>query len=371
MTVQAGDVRSTLLDRIRAGAVIPDTEFDRLAGATFEHQWEYNAPYRAFCARRGVSPDMISDWLEIPAVPTDAFKSAALVCGDPAEATIVFRTSGTTQGAERRGEHYLRDLALYDAALRAGFAAALLPDGARLPMLSLVPPVEALPDSSLSYMIRAVIADFGAPGSGYYADEQGINTLRLNAALRDAEAAGRAVCLLGTSIAFLHWLDVLRADGTRFRLPHGSRIMDTGGSKGRSREVSRDEMLNTFRELLGVEPEWCVNEYGMTEMGSQFYDVTAGKIAPRAYTPPPWVRTRAMDPETLRLLPDGKLGVLRHWDLANLDSVLALQTADLGVVENGRFRLLGRARGAEARGCSLAMDELLHALGAGMQRLPQ
>ena len=371
MTIQAGEVRSTLLDRIRAGTAISDADFGRLARAAFEHQWECNAPYRAFCARRGVSPGTVSDWPEIPAVPTDAFKSAALVCGDSAEAIVVFRTSGTTQGAERRGEHYLRDLALYDAALRAGFAAALLPDGARLPILSLVPPAEALPDSSLSYMIRAVLADFGAPGSGYYADEKGIDTARLNAALRDAEAAGQPVCLLGTSIAFLHWLDVLRAEGTSFRLPYGSRIMDTGGSKGRSREMSRDEMLDTFRDLLGVEPEWCVNEYGMTEMGSQFYDATAGKAAPRAYTPPPWVRTRAMDPETLRPLPDGEVGVLRHWDLANLDSVLALQTADLGIVENGQFRLLGRARGAEARGCSLAMDELLHALGSGTQRLPQ
>jgi hypothetical protein len=85
-------------------------------------------------------------------------------------------------------------------------------------------------------------------------------------------------------------------------------------------------------------------------------------VAGRLHSGPGWVRTRAYDPETLEPLPDGEVGVLRHWDLANLDSVMALQTADLGRVRPGGFELLGRARGAEARGCSIAMDELLSAL---------
>ena len=121
-----------------------------------------------------------------------------------------------------------------------------------------------------------------------------------------------------------------------------------------------------IHDRLGVEPAWCVNEYGMTEMGSQFYDAVAGRGAPvagREHAGPPWGRTRAVDPETLAPLPHGETGVLRHWDLANLDSVAVIQTADLGVTSPAGFRLLGRAQGAEARGCSLAMDELLTALG--------
>jgi hypothetical protein len=103
-------------------------------------------------------------------------------------------------------------------------------------------------------------------------------------------------------------------------------------------------------------------------MSSQFYDAVAGdpaaaELADRLHRGPPWVRTRAVDPETLEPLPDGETGVLRHWDLANLHTVAVLQTADLGVTYPGGFRLLGRAPAAEARGCSIAMDELLAALG--------
>lgn len=358
MTPPAGALRERLLERIRAGTPIPETEWDALARAVFAHQWLCNAPYRTFCDRRGVSPDTLESWRDIPAVPTDAFKSAALVCGDPAEARVVFRTSGTTRGAGRRGEHYLRDTGLYDAALRAGFRAHLLPQHARMRILSLVPPPEVLPDSSLAYMIREVIREFGAPGSAYFAGADGLDTVGLGAALD----IGEPVCLLGTTIAFVHWLDQLAEHNTRFTLPPGSRLMDTGGPKGHLREIGRDDMLEMFAARLGLGPRWCVSEYGMTEMGSQFYDGVAGESGSRVFRTPPWVRTEAMDPETLRPLPEGEPGVLRHWDLANLDSVLALQTADLGVWEGAGFHLLGRARGAEARGCSLAMDELLHAL---------
>ena len=362
-------LREDLLRQISAGtgAAMAEAEFDRLARAVFAHQFARNTPYRQFCERRGVSPHTVADRGEIPAVPTDAFKAAALVCGDPADAVAVFRTSGTTAGPERRGTHYLPDLALYDAALRAGFRAHLLPEGARMRMISLVPPPEEMRNSSLSHMAGAVVADFGTAESGWYVSaEGGIDHARLGDALRDAEAAGEPVCILGTAFALVHWLDALRDAGTRVRLPYGSRLMDTGGFKGRSREVTREELYGAVEERLGIPAAWCVNEYGMTEMSSQFYDGVAGSAfapAERLHAGPPWVRTEATDPETLRPLPHGETGVLRHFDLANLDSVMAIQTADLGVTSPEGFRVLGRARGAEARGCSLAMDDLLRAIG--------
>ena len=378
-------LRARLLSVIATGTegALADEEFDRLARAVFAHQFACNRPYRLFCERRGASPETVAHWADIPAVPTDAFKAAALVCGDAAEieakahlngvqgvatrTSAVFRTSGTTMGAERRGTHYLPDLALYDAALRAGFATHLLPDGGRMRMLSLIPPPAQAPDSSLSHMAGAVVADFGtAESGGYVSPAGGIDQAGIKGALRDAEAAGEPVCILGTAFAFVHWLDALRGSGTRFRLPPGSRVMDTGGFKGRSREVTREELYGALEERLGIPAAWCVNEYGMTEMSSQFYDGVAGRApapAERLHAGPPWVRTQATDPETLRPLPHGETGVLRHLDLANLDSVMAIQTADLGITLPGGFRVLGRARGAEARGCSLAMDDLLRALG--------
>jgi hypothetical protein len=232
-------------------------------------------------------------------------------------------------------------------------------------MVSLVPPPAAAPDSSLSHMAGAVAADFGARGSGWFVSpEGGVDAAGLERALRGAEDAGEPVCILGTAFALVHWLDGVAAAGQRFALPSGSRLMDTGGFKGRSREVTREELYGAVEERLGIGVEWCVNEYGMTELSSQFYDGVAGSAGPveaRLHAGPGWVRTQATDPETLRPLPHGQVGVLRHFDLANLGSVMAVQTADLGTTYAGGFRVLGRASGAEARGCSLAMEELLRA----------
>jgi len=360
--------RAELLARIAAGedAPIANADFDRLALAVFAHQYRCNAPYRAFCDRRGATPATVGGWSEIPAVPADAFKAAALVCGDPARAAATFLTSGTTAGT--RGAHHLPELALYDAALRAGFRAHLLADGARPRFISLVPPAAEVRDSSLSHMVTEVMSDHGAEGSAYFISADfGIDHDGLGAALRAAEAAGERVCVTGTAFAFVHALDAMAARGERFRLAAGSRVMDTGGFKGRSREVTRGALYAAIGERLGIGAEWCINEYGMTEMSSQFYDGVAGSALPnpvtREHVGPGWVRTRATDPETLSILPHGETGVLRHWDLANLGSVACIQTADLGITSPAGFRVLGRAHGAEARGCSLAMDELLSALG--------
>jgi hypothetical protein len=351
----------------RADAPLGDAEFDALARAVFAHQFARGRTYRLFCERRGATPETVEHWTQVPAVPTDAFKAAPLVAGDPADAVAVFRTSGTTAGPERRGEHHVLDLAPYDAALRAGFRAHLLPDRASIRVLSLVPPADAVPDSSLSHMVAGVAADHGAPGGGWFVDPGGgIAHDALSAALRAAEAEGVPVCIPGTAFAFVHWLDAAAARGERFRLPAGSRVMDTGGFKGRSREVTRAELYAGIADRLGIGAAWCVNEYGMTEMSSQFYDGVAGAAeadpSRRWHRAPPWVRTQAADPETLRPLPHGVPGVLRHWDLANVHSVAAIQTADMGVTSEHGFRVLGRAAGAEARGCSLAMDDLLNAL---------
>jgi len=362
-------LQDDLLRRVRAGldADLSDGEFDTLALAVFRHQFTHNRPYRAFCESRGATPADVHGWTGIPAVPASAFKAVPLVCGDPGDAAAVFRTSGTTAGFGRRGEHWVPDLTLYDASLRAGFAAHLLPDGARPTMLSLVQPPSELPDSSLAHMVAAVVAEFGGDGSGYHVGGEGIDAGGLLRALREAESDGRPVCLLGTSFALVHLLDALDTAGERLALPAGSRLMDTGGFKGRAREVSREDLYGLVEDRLGIPVAWSVNEYGMTEMGSQFYDARAGApggadLSRRVHRGPPWVRTRATDPETLELLPDGEVGILRHWDLANLGSVMALQTEDLGFCVDGGFRLLGRAGGSEPRGCSLAMEELLAAV---------
>lgn len=361
MTSARGGLRRSILEVIGRGAgrALSDPEFDGLARAVFAHQYEHNAAYRAYCDGRRASPDSVASWQEIPAVPTDAFKAATLLCGDPAHAVAVFRTSGTTAGRERRGTHAFLSLDLYDAALLAGFEANLLPDGERLPILSLIPRADEQPESSLSHMLSTVVARLGEPGSAWLVSaDAGLDVEAAVRVLDAIERVAQPALLAGTSLAFAHLFDALESRGRRYALPAGSRAMDTGGSKGLARELSRDELLGRFRETLGLPEHRVINEYGMTEMSSQLYAIGRG-----AHSGPGWLRTRAMDPETLEPLGEGEVGVLRHWDLANLDSVAVLQTADLGRVGPDGVELLGRARGAEARGCSIAMDELLTALG--------
>jgi len=303
----------------------------------------------------------VAHWKEIPAVPTAAFKELDLLCSPPEQ---VFITSGTTQGAENRGRHGFPRLKLYHASLLPPFKASLLPDGAKLRMLILTPPPLVMPDSSLVHMLEVVRKELGAEGSGYFINEEGLQFERLTAELAQAEDAGEPLFLLGTTFSFVPLFDRCLEQGLHVYLPPGSRVMDTGGSKGRSREIGAAELYRLCWELLGVPDTFVVNEYGMTEMGSQFYDNilrnhVLGVQESRYKVGPPWARTVVMDPELMEEVPSGEIGLLRHYDLANAGSVMAIQTEDLGRRISSGFEVIGRAKGAEARGCSLALEDLL------------
>lgn len=362
--MRAAGLRSELLRCFEAGADAPIAEpaFNALALRVFARNVEAIPAYGAYCAARGRTPADVEHWTEIPAVPTAAFKELTLRDAT-APVERVFRTSGTSRGRERRGEHHVVDLALYRASLRATFEAFLLPDGARPRMISLMPAAEAIPDSSLAFMISDVMVAFGGERAARVADLNGIDHAALDGRIEEA-GVGEPILLLGTSAAFVHWLDHLVEHDRHVALPEGSRLMDTGGYKGKGRRFDPDELRAAYGERLGLAPWACVNEYGMTELLSQYYDTSLqdrvlGVTAPPRKRGPGWLRSVTVDPETLAPLPPGRSGVLRHVDLANLYSVAAVQTEDLGIVDDHGLVLEGRATGAPPRGCSIAMDMLL------------
>ena len=352
-----------------------DERFDELALELFADQYERNAAYRRFCRARGAEPGRLGSWEEIPAVPLRAFKELTLACDPPESAAAIFMTSGSTD-PRRRGRNHHPHLRLYDASLRSNCADWFLPDRAELRFLVLNHPPEQQPNSSLAYFLGRVVGYFGAPGSDFFVDDAGLDLDRLTAELRRAERAGEPVALLGTSFAYVHLMDMLATSGLTFRLPEGSRLLDTGGFKGRSREVSSAELLALFEERLGIPAPRAVNYYGMTEISTQYYDhslrsfVLGETPEPRHKTVPHWARIQVIDPETRRPVAAGERGLIVHYDLANRGSCLAVMAEDVGVAvpagavhgsDPGGFVLIGRAEGTEARGCSITLDELLAA----------
>jgi acyl-CoA synthetase (AMP-forming)/AMP-acid ligase II len=340
-----------------------EARFDALARELFAFQFGRCAPYRRFCEGRGRTPQRVSSWREIPAVPTGAFKELALRSFPPERECHAFRTSGTTTA--RRGVLHLDTLALYESSLLPSFRSHVLPDlapGARTRLRVLAPAPDEAPDSSLSHMFGVVLAALGDAASGFDVHEGALQADPLLAALEGARADGVPVTLCGTAFAFVHLLDALASRGVRLPLPPGSRVMETGGFKGRSREMAPAALYAALEAVLGVPSARVVNQYGMTELGSQFYDsVLCQPDRPRRKLGPPWVRVRIVDPESAEEARPGAVGMIEVVDLANTGSVLAVATADLGRRVADGFVVLGRRSGAEARGCSIAADEMLGA----------
>ena len=286
---------------------------------------------------------------EVPGVPTDAFKHARIACFDAAHTVRTFRTSGTT--AEVRGRHELCDLSLYEASCLATARRWLLPGGPYRFVL-LAEPEAAAPDSSLTYMLARLAAAYGDGRGGWFVRDGALRAADVDRALAGAADDGVPVALLGTSFAFVHWLD---AGGPAVVCPPGSVALATGGFKGRSREVEPEALFAAIGARTGLPRSAVVQEYGMTELSSQAWEARVGQ-----YAAPPWMTVTAVDPVSLAPLPAGQVGLLKVVDLSNVGSAAVIQTADLGRVHpDGRFEVHGRALGATPRGCARAMDALL------------
>jgi len=336
-----------------------DAEFDALALRLFAHQHAGNAAFRRFCQGRGVTPRTVKSWRDIPAVPISAFKEATLSCAPADSAERVFMTSGTTRG-DVKGRHYHPTIAVWDASFGGNFARRFMQGTPRLRMAILFPGEQEMPNSSLAHYLALALQEFGTPDSAYFVGLQGMDVDGLRAFLRAAEGSGEPCAVLGASYSFVHFLDALAAAGESFRLPAGSRILDTGGYKSQSRELPLEDFYAALAGGFGVARARCINMYGMTELSTQLYD-DGNAVVPSVKSGPHWIRSRIVDPLTGRDVPAGERGILVHCDLANFNSVTTILTEDVGVAAGKGFLLLGRAEGAQAKGCSLAVQEFLQA----------
>ena len=363
MSVKENPWRSyseALKEAIDTGHVNRDEVFTGFAKELFQLQWEQGGLSKLLPGD-GSFP-MEGDWRQIPPLPQLAFKTHHVGPVFPdLEPQAIFCTSGTT--SDVRGVHQIYDLEWYRTISTMGMREALYPPWTERhgQILALLSPVDENPASSLSQMAQFAMEEF-PDGAHLWGVRD--NEIRFQDCLewfRRASQGTEPVLVMGTAFAWVHLLEAMKLHGETVALPSGSRIMETGGFKGRSREVASDELHEWMVEALGVPAGHIVNEYGMTELMSQLYSSVDSPVPGRLY-PPPWVRMVAVDPETRSAVSPGELGVLCFVDLANLFSTVALQTLDLGrVYEDGSITLQGRAGTVSPRGCSLPWEEGLPA----------
>lgn len=316
-------------------SIASDADFRRVAMRVFRFQAAACGPYAEYLGLLGVDPAEISTVEQIPFLPIEFFKSRRVYCGsEPCE--IEFTSSGTTGGNTSR--HYVHDLSVYERSFVAGFERFYGPV-ADWEVYALLPGYLEREGSSLIYMVDKLIGVSG--GGGFFLRDHD----ELLDRLRGSKARRRL--LIGVSYAL--WDLAERSDA---RLPDGTIVMETGGMKGRRREIPREELHAIMQAGLGVSA--VHSEYGMTELLSQAYSAGEG-----LFSTPPWMKIAIRDarnPLNVRF-DGGATGGINVIDLANIYSCSFIATSDLGrIVAGDDFCILGRMDGSDIRGCNLLLE---------------
>lgn len=330
-----------------------EAKWSELAGKLLAWQYARVPAYKLLCVGHGINPEMFASWKEIPATPQQLFKREKLFAHGSANAGAVYETSGTTTG--QPGRQYLLSTDIYRAVSTEGARQVGL--FTEIDSLHFLAPTPAeAPHSSLSAMFEFWAKAHGNGRTKFWMRKQAIDFGRLREMLAAQVRVGKPIGLAGTAFSFVHLIDAW-ADLSPLRLPRGSWLLETGGFKGRSREVSKAELYAQLARIFSVRDDAIWNEYGMSELSSQAY----ARGTDGLHHTPPWARVLVIDPATGREVRIGQRGLVRWIDLANTDSVLALQTLDVAERTAQGFRLIGRLPRTEPRGCSLSAEDLVAA----------
>jgi hypothetical protein len=331
-------------------APLDETQREELARELFVWQFAQVPAYRRLCLARDVTPENLASWRAIPAVPQQLFKQTLLYAHRFAAPAAVYVTSGTTTG--QPGRQHLLSTDIYRAVSVAGARRVGL-FAREVDLHFLTPSPAEASSSSLSAMFGFWQKANGQKGNRFYVKGGQFDFARLRETLFAQIKARRPIGVCGTAFSFVHLLDAW-AGLPPLRLPAGSWLLETGGFKGRSREVSKPELYAEMAKIFGVRDSSIWNEYGMSELSSQAYAHGSTGL----HQTPPWASVLVCDPATGREVAVGKQGLVRWIDLANVDSVFALQTLDLAERTTHGFRLIGRMARTEPRGCSLSAEDI-------------
>lgn len=345
-----------ILKFIEAGVDSEVPDFNDYCLRMFALHYQVNAIFREFCDAKNVKPGDLSRWQDIPMVYNDVFKTH-LVASFPLEKSVMACLTGGTTSLTQRGRIFRDEdgKRLVFSANRMMTEAYLFPDftgGKRCRILILAPSPELAPSMGMAIGMDQTRLAFGTPDSMFLLGKSGVDVNALIKALRESEASGVPVALIGATSAYVYFFQACRRKKMSFRLPPGSRICDGGGYRGRFGVVTRDDYYAMVQEIIGIPGSHCVNVLGEAETATNLFDDSLRRcvkgLPPKKRTRPvpPWSRVLAMSIDELKPLPDGEVGLLAHWDLANVPTVLAVITDNLGYTTDGGTgcEMVGRAK---------------------------
>ncbi len=312
-----------------------EPDFEKTALRIFNHQYINNYIYQRFCNLLGITKTSVKRIQDIPYLPIDFFKQEKII-SNTSLIDKVFTSSGTTGSITSM--HYVTDLAIYEKSFRKGFH-HFYGDIKEYTVLALLPSYLEREGSSLVYMAEKLIQDSKHPESGFYLYE----TKKLVETLEKGLSENKKIVLLGVSFALLDLIE-----NHKIELNDNVIVMETGGMKGRRKELIREELHLLLKNGFGVSK--IHSEYGMTELLSQSYSKGDG-----IFYCPPWMKVSIRNPEDpLTNLGVNKTGGINIIDLANINSCSFIATQDLGKIRPDQsFEIIGRFDHSDIRGCNL------------------
>lgn len=311
-----------------------DSEFEAKALEVFRFQYQNNSVYQEFCSYLERNPKNVCEIFEIPFLPIEFFKSKTIVTGQE-KPLISFSSSGTT--GSQTSQHHITDLGIYEQSYLTAFE-QFYGNIKDYCVLALLPSYLERQGSSLIYMVDDLIKKSGHSDSGFYLDE--LDSLKKR--ILQLDASGSKVLLIGVSFALLDF-----TENHPMQLKN-TIVMETGGMKGRRKEMIRNELHQILKQGFGVKQ--IHSEYGMTELLSQAYSKGNG-----IFKAPIWMKVFIRDTEDpLTFQGVGKTGGINVIDLANINSCSFIATQDLGkLYQDDSFEILGRFDHSDVRGCNL------------------
>ncbi len=318
-------------------------QFDKLALQVFRFQYENNAVYRRFCDLIKTDVATVKNVSQIPFLPIQFFKTHQVVSTVQAP-QVIFKSSGTT--GMQTSQHFVSDVSIYENSYLKGFS-EFYGNIEDYVILALLPSYQEQGNSSLIYMVSDLIAKTNNPNSGFYL----YNHEDLLLKIKEIQTENCNILLIGVTFALLDFLDSMKVGDKKSFSTDKFFVMETGGMKGRRKEMIREELHQILCDGFSV--SGIHSEYGMTELLSQAYSFGNG-----IFECPAWMQIYIRDTEDARTyIKNGHSGGINVIDLANINSCSFIATQDLGKkYDNGSFEVLGRFDNSDIRGCNLMVD---------------